>query len=98
MRNGGIGGAIIDAVTAMNPEVPVVLEVEPESSGDMACRRIAFYKRHGLRLWRGCDYMQPAYRPGGERVRLMIMATGGLDAEHDFDRVVNGLLSRVYPK
>ncbi len=98
IRNGGIGGVIVDAVTAMDQEVPVVLEVEPESFGEMACRRIGFYERHGLRLWRGRNYMQPPYRPGGESVRLMIMASDGLDAERDFDRVVNGLISRVYSK
>ncbi len=98
IRNGGIGGAIIDAITAINPDVPMVLEVEPESFGEMACRRIGFYERHGLRLWRGYEYIQPPYRPGGERVCLMIMATEGLDAERDYDRVVGGIISRVYPK
>lgn len=98
VRNGGIGGAMVDAVAAMAPDEPIVLEVEPESYGEMACRRIGFYERHGLRLWRGRDYMQPPYRPGGEHVRLMIMATDGLDAERDFDRVVGGIISRVYPK
>lgn len=98
VRNGGIGGAIVDAVTAMEPDVPVVLEVEPESFGEMVRRRIGFYERHGLRLWRGRDYLQPPYRPGGESVRLMIMSTDGLEAERDFDRVVDGIIERVYQK
>lgn len=98
VRNGGIGGAIVDAVTAMMPKMPVVLEVEPESLGEMARRRIGFYERHGLRLWRNRDYMQPPYRPGGESVRLMIMATDDLDADRDFDRVVGGIVARVYSK
>lgn len=98
VRNGGVGGAIIDAVVAMSPELPVVLEVEPEALDEMARRRIGFYERHGFSLWRSRDYMQPPYRLGGESVRLMIMATGGLDAERDFDRVVSGIVSQVYSK
>lgn len=98
VRNGGLGGAIIDAVKEMTPRMPMVLEVEPEYSGEMACRRIGFYERHGLRLWRGREYTQPPYRPGGESVRLMIMATDGLDNERDYDRVVGGIISQVYPK
>ena len=95
-RNGGIGGQMLDALLARFDK-PACLEAElPET--ELAARRIGFYERHGLRLWRGRDYMQPPYRPGGEHVRLMIMATDGLDAERDFDRVVGGIISRVYPK
>lgn len=97
VRNGGIGGAIVDAVMRTVPATPLVLEAEPEGSGEMARRRMAFYERHGLRAWRGYDYLQPPYRPGGERVPLVLMATQGLDAAADFARVAADLARRVYP-
>lgn len=56
----------------------VVLEVEMPDTQE-ARRRIAFYERAGWVLWPDTGYIQPAYRPGGARVPMRLMATAGLD-------------------
>ena len=95
-RNCGYGGMILDQIIDMSAS-PIVLEVEPEEMDPMARRRIGFYERHGLHLWRDRDYLQPPYRAGGESVRLMLMATEGLTPEAHFDGIVRDLVSVVYP-
>lgn len=78
MRCGGIGGRVLKAFIDSAP-TPVVLEVEPAGSNDMAARRIAFYERHSLHLWADVPYLQPPYRQDGEWFPLRLMATQDLD-------------------
>ena len=51
MRCGGIGGNALRWFLASDSR-PLVIEVEPPTD-EMACRRIGFYERNGLRLWSG---------------------------------------------
>lgn len=75
-RGGGVGrNAIVSFVAAVGR--PVVLEVEPASTGEMARRRIAFYERCGFTAHPVYEYIQPPYGPGLPPVPLMLMTAGG---------------------
>lgn len=79
MRGGGLGGEAIRNFVAADP-MPVILEVEPSGSNDMADRRIAFYERCGFTGHRDFEYIQPPYSPGLPEVPLMLMTSGkGVD-------------------
>lgn len=75
-RGGGMGGALLDAVTATAAGMPVVVEVELPDADDYAPRRIAFYERHGFTAMADYTYFQPPYAPGLPDVQLMLMTTG----------------------
>lgn len=76
MRGGGLGGEAIRNFVGADP-MPVILEVEPAGSTDMADRRIAFYERCGFTGHRDFGYIQPPYSPGLPEVPLMLMTSGG---------------------
>lgn len=79
MRGGGLGGKAIRNFVAADP-MPVILEVEPSGSNDMADRRIAFYERCGFTGHRDFMYIQPPYSPGLPEVPLMLMTSApGVD-------------------
>lgn len=75
-RGGGIGSRALAAI-----EGPVILEVEPPESGEMARRRIDFYRRNGFRL-EDLKYIQPPYSPASSPasspVELRLMVRGQL--------------------
>lgn len=71
-RGNGVGATALAALSG-----PVILEVEPPESGEMARRRIAFYERNGFRL-ADCDYMQPAYSPEFSAIPMKLMIRGDL--------------------
>lgn len=73
-RGCGIGGKVIDRVIA-DAGVPVVLEAEMPEKGEMARRRIGFYRRHGFVACEGFDYIQPSYDTGQPLLLLMLMIT-----------------------
>ena len=79
MRGGGLGGEAIRNFVAADP-MPVILEVEPSGSNDMADRRIAFYERCGFTGHRDFEYIQPPYSPGLPEVPLMPTATNMAEA------------------
>ena len=67
VRNQGFGGQFYDhilsqidpsAFKAMLLEVEIPAETEIEELGQMAQRRLAFYRRHGARLLGGIKYLQ----------------------------------------
>lgn len=94
LRNHGYGGRIIRAVLERVAQ-PFVLEVEmPEN--EMSRRRIGFYERNGLALWRDTPYMQPAYREGGESLPMRLMATPDLLPKQDAERVIRTIHRYVY--
>lgn len=93
-RNGGIGAKIFSQFLGQTGK-PMVLEVEPSGSNPMAERRIRFYKRLGLRLWK-TPYLQPPYRKPGEPLPLCIMATAELDEHKDFKHIKEQIHRRVY--
>ncbi len=87
-RGNGVGSQALAALSN-----PVILEVEPPESGEMARRRIAFYERNGFRLV-DYDYMQPAYSPEFSAIPMKLMIRGDLPCS--VAEVVQTLLLRVY--
>ncbi|MDE6582187.1 MAG: GNAT family N-acetyltransferase [Duncaniella sp.] len=93
MRGAGIGQDVIKKIISM-PGAPVVLEVEPESAGDTARRRIGFYTRAGLSAHHSFSYIQPPYGPGLPEVPLTLMTSAPLPLDE-----VSALLHReIYGK
>lgn len=93
-RNGGYGRQTIAALLQQIGK-PLVLEVElPED--EMSRRRIGFYERQGLRLWKEVPYTQPAYRPGGNSLPMHLMATDGLSPETHYEQVKERIHREVY--
>lgn len=88
LRGRGIGAGALARVAD-----PVVLEVEPPESGEMAARRVAFYKRQGFRLL-DVAYVQPPYASHLPSVRLCLMLRGEL--EIPVSELIRTLHSRVY--
>lgn len=92
LRGQGIGGKMLDLFLKAD-KTPCVLEVElPEN--DLARRRVAFYRRHGLEL---CPYayMQMPLRPDFAPMPLALMSTCPLD-RLQFAHVRDALYARVY--
>lgn len=75
----GIGAEAIRHFVAQC-SCPVVLEVELPQEGEMARRRIDFYKRNGFVEHRDFKYIQPPYDKGLSSVPLMLMTA---NAPHD---------------
>lgn len=71
MRNGGYGGALLDAFIASHPNI--ILEVEPPDT-PLRRRRIGFYERHGLIL-NDFEYINPGYRVEPSPYPLRLMST-----------------------
>ena len=80
LRGRGIGSAAIRSLINSSP-IPVILEVEPQSTGPMAARRIEFYTRAGLTAHHHFPYIQPPYSPDLPAVPLTLMTAPptGLD-------------------
>lgn len=93
VRNNGYGAKIMDALKREINKT-IVLEVEkPEE--EMSIRRIKFYERCGFKL---CykDYIQPAYRKGGETIPLYIMFYGTESIDNDFENIKSEIYKNVY--
>lgn len=91
LRNSGRGGHMLDEFIAMD-EKPVVLEVEPPKD-TLTCRRVGFYKRHGLVLDER-KYIMPPLGAGLEPLRLYLMSSKPLG--NDFERVRDGIYRLAY--
>lgn len=78
MRGFGIGSQALTALIASDP-LPIVIEVEPESLGDIARRRINFYRRHGFIPHHHFQYIQPPYDTDLPPVKLILMSTAPID-------------------
>lgn len=92
-RNGGYGAKLL-AHLAQTLQKPIALEVEMPVE-EMALRRINFYKRQGYVLWQK-EYHQPPYRPGYDKLPMLVMVQGNLDAEKDFEKVKKAIHGKVY--
>lgn len=92
-RNGGLGQQVLEHLKQLLQR-PIVLEVEmPEE--EMARRRIGFYSRQGFKLWE-TPYQQPPYKPGFDYLPMLIMASGDLQPDRDFEEVKQKLYQEVY--
>ena len=93
MRCGGIGGNALRWFLASDSR-PLVIEVEPPTD-EMACRRIGFYERNGLRLWNDGEYVQPPYSPDRHAIELKLMTYGGISLSAG-DKYVKRIHRDVY--
>lgn len=93
-RGSGIGANALKLFIKRGSS-PVVLEVEPEGSTQMASRRIEFYRRNGFELWR-TPYVQPPYRPCSLPLPLSLMSTAGLDETKAFSHIQRVIHHEVY--
>ncbi len=91
-RNLGIGAKILQELKAKGRRI--VLEVEPPD-GDIAKRRIGFYKRNGFFL-NGYPYLQPPISQGKKPVPLMLMTTDGKIGEQEFEALKTEIYKKVY--
>lgn len=92
MRGNGLGAKIIRREIEESPK-PLLLEVEMPETGEMASRRINFYRRNGFIAHEDIFYEQPPYSEGLPSVRLMLMTTAPIK---DADATIRNLHSRVY--
>lgn len=78
LRGHGIGADTLRILCDRYHPLPILIEVEPEPTSDIAARRISFYRRNGFEII-GRDYIQPSYAPGLPEVALWLMSTAPLD-------------------
>lgn len=91
LRGKGIGMEAIKELAARSP-LPLILEVEPENTGETARRRIAFYTRAGFTAHHSYPYIQPPYSPGLPPVALTLMTT----APMPLDEISSTLHTEIY--
>lgn len=91
-RGKGTGEKTLEILKKSNDR-PLLIEVEPPETGEMAVRRIGFYNRCGFDTI-STEYVQPPYGPGKNAVPLHLMATGNANVE----AVTQTLHNRVYGK
>lgn len=96
-RGSGIGANAITRFVGMAPS-PVVLEVEPASDGDMARRRISFYRRCGFTAHPDFPYIQPSYAPGLPELPLMLMTAGPTPGQLDLPTLSDAIRTQVYAR
>lgn len=93
VRNQGYGAKIMEALKNKVNGI-IVLEVEkPED--EMSIRRIKFYERCGFRLSHK-EYIQPAYREGGESLPMHIMFYGTESIDDCFEKIKSDIYHNVY--
>lgn len=95
-RGRGIGRELFRGITKslkQEADLPIVLEVEPESdTNPMAGRRIDFYRRLGFEII-DVNYVQPPYTDNLQPVDMWIMSDSvGLDT----DNITRRLYEEVY--
>lgn len=93
LRGGGTGARAIKEF-AIQESTPVILEVEPEGSGEMALRRIGFYRRCGFIDHPEFSYVQPPYATGLPSVPLTLMTSG--NKTPDLEDATRQLHKKVY--
>lgn len=93
LRGRGVGTDIIGQFVAMDSR-PVVLETELPETGEMARRRIGFYKRCGFEECVNIDYVQPAYASHLPSVPMRLMITDKNNV--DVNKVVQIIYRIVY--
>lgn len=90
MRDKGVGAELFDKFRKMSSD-RIILEVEPPAD-DTSRRRIDMYRRNGMALHSDIEYIQPSYNTDKEPVRLVIMASAGMDPKP----LINPLKELVY--
>ena len=84
-----------DNVVVIKEKGRIVLEVDLPTD-NLSRRRIAFYTRCGLTLSPE-EYIQPAYRAGGNEIPMRLMYCG-VDMEQDYEQIKSSIYRTVYGK
>ncbi|MDR0872146.1 MAG: GNAT family N-acetyltransferase [Prevotellaceae bacterium] len=92
-RGGGHGTKMFNDFLK-NARLTVVLEVEPPEN-PVAEKRIQFYERLGMTLWR-FPYTQPPYSAEKNPVDMRIMSSGDLGDESEFEKMKKVIFENVY--
>lgn len=69
-RNQKLGSKVLLSLTEIHPKI--LLESEPAHLGEIAFKRIEFYKRNGFRVLNQ-DYIQPAYDSTKKDIKLWLL-------------------------
>lgn len=94
VRGHGVGRQAITTFVTTKKD-PIIFEVEPFNTNDIANRRIAFYQRCGFIAQPQFHYIQPPYAPGLPEVPLMLMTS---TAAVDLSIAARQIHSQVYGK
>jgi N-acetylglutamate synthase-like GNAT family acetyltransferase len=94
LRNNGLGSKIIKKYLK-NSDCPIVLETELPEAGDMAKRRIGFWRRCGFTL-NEYKYLQPAYSPDKSPVPLFLMTYPRAISQTEFTKIRKNIYLEVY--
>jgi GNAT superfamily N-acetyltransferase len=95
LRGNGLGAKFIADFERTDPDMELVLEVEPPVD-ELTLRRIGFYRRLGLVLHTDIRYIQPPYAPGQDSIELKLMSTPGLKGSKLSEHIVPTLRSTIY--
>jgi len=95
LRDKGLGGTAFKAYLDKVSKRIFIGEVERPEEGEMAIRRIGFYKRLGMKLneW---DYIQPAYGPGKAPLPLYLITYPKEINKQEFENIRLGIHLKVY--
>ena len=93
LRGNGYGREAINGL--IKEKGRIVLEVE-RPTDDLSRRRITFYTRCGLTLSPE-EYIQPAYRTGGNEIPMHLMHCG-INIERDYEQIKSSIYHTVYGK
>ena len=94
LRNKGLGSKMIKEFQNESKKM-IILETEWPSAGEMANRRIGFWKRNGFKL-NEYDYIQPAYGKDKSPVPLCIMSLPNFLKITEFRNIRNAIHKKVY--
>lgn len=94
LRNKGYGKEALHTFLNTHVPTPIVLEVE-HPTDETSRRRIAFYERSGLTLWK-CEYLQPPYRSSDEWFPMYLMTFPTLSFEEDYTHIRTTIYREVY--
>ncbi|MDY3528238.1 GNAT family N-acetyltransferase [Riemerella anatipestifer] len=89
-RNQNLGSQVLDYLKNKFPLV--ILELEPDSLGELASRRLNFYQRNGFVIL-DKNYIQPAYSKEKMPVNMYLLGT---DTPDDLLLVVERIRDIVY--
>lgn len=94
-RGKGLGAEMIKRFCERFRGRRIVLEAEPPALGEIAARRVEFYRRLGFFL-NDFPYQQPPYRKNGQPVELKIMSFSAPLSEEQFSEIKRLLYVNVY--
>lgn len=97
IRGSGIGSKTLGLLVgeSVKTKLPLLLEVEPQATSDVAKRRIEFYTRNGFSTI-DKPYIQPPYRPNEEAFPLTLMTTDNRFGQTHFEQIVTNIHHHVY--